>query len=150
MKTTIWFDMDGTIANLYSVRGWLDMLRAYDATPYAQAETMVNMSLLARYLNKLQQAGYQIGVISWLSKEPTEEYDKIVTKVKLDWLQFHLKSVKWDYINIVAHGTPKSTFMNTEYDILFDDEEKNRDEWRGSSYSPVDILTVLKELVKKA
>lgn len=142
--------MDGTIANLYSVRGWLDMLRAYDATPYAQAETMLNMSILARYLNKLQQAGYQIGIISWLSKEPTEEYDKAVAKIKLQWLKFHLNSVKWNYINIVAYGTPKSTFMNTNNDILFDDEEKNRNEWRGISYTPVEILDVLKELVKKA
>ena len=29
----IWFDMDGTIANLYGVENWLPMLRAYDPTP---------------------------------------------------------------------------------------------------------------------
>ena len=33
MTKAIYFDMDGTIADLYAVDGWLDMLRAYDPTP---------------------------------------------------------------------------------------------------------------------
>lgn len=33
MIKKIYFDMDGTIANLYAVEGWLPMLRAYDPTP---------------------------------------------------------------------------------------------------------------------
>ena len=37
---TIWFDMDGTIANLYGVENWLPKLRAHDASPYADAEVM--------------------------------------------------------------------------------------------------------------
>ena len=79
MIKKIYFDMDGTIANLYAVEGWLPMLRAYDPTPYAQAVPMVNMSRLARYLHKAQRMGIEIGIISWLSKEPTEEYDRAVT-----------------------------------------------------------------------
>ena len=46
MKRTIWFDMDGTIANLYGVDNWLPMLREYNPAPYAEAEVMLNMSLL--------------------------------------------------------------------------------------------------------
>lgn len=30
---TIYFDMDGTIANFYGVENWLDYLKAYDTTP---------------------------------------------------------------------------------------------------------------------
>lgn len=149
MRTTIWWDMDGTIANLYAVDGWLDMLRAYDETPYVEAEVMLNMAVFARYLHKVQQLGYRIGVISWLSKMPTPEYDEAVTEAKLDWLMKHLPSVRWDEINIVAHGTPKQNFMETENDILFDDEDKNRANWYGEAYKPEDIMTVLKELVRK-
>ena len=71
----IWFDMDGTIANLYGVDGWLDMLIANDPTPYAVAKPMLNMSLLARYLNKAIAQGHEVGVISWLSKNSNAEYD---------------------------------------------------------------------------
>lgn len=148
MMKTIWFDMDGTLGNLYAVDGWLSMLRAYDPTPYAEAEVMLNMNLLARYLNRLQEAGYQIGIISWLSKCPTPKYDEAVTAAKLVWLKKHLRSVNWDAIRIVSYGTPKSSVMENDDDILFDDEAQNREEWRGKAYEPNQILEVLKELLK--
>ncbi len=148
MMKTIWFDMDGTLGNLYAVEGWLSMLRAYDPAPYAEAGVMLNMSLLARYLNRLQEAGYQIGIISWLSKCPTPEYNEAVTAAKLVWLKKHLRSVSWDAIRIVAYGTPKSSFMESDDDILFDDEAPNREEWKGEAYEPDQILEVLKGLLK--
>ena len=148
MKKMVWFDMDGTIANLYAVEGWLDMLRAFDATPYAEAEVMLNMSLFARYLNKLQKLGYGIGIISWLSKYPTPEYDELVTSAKLEWLSQHLASVTFDEIHIVSYGTPKQDFMETDEDILFDDEEPNRDNWSGEAYEPDEIMEILKMLAK--
>ena len=150
MKVTIYFDMDGTIADLYSVDGWLEMLQAKDSLPYQIAEVMMNMSLLARYLNKLQRLGYKLGVISWLSKANDPEYNEAVTDAKLNWLEQHLPSVHWDEINIVSYGTPKQNFMTNEDDILFDDETPNRANWYGNAYSPDQILTVLKNLVKEA
>jgi len=148
MKRMIWFDMDGTIANLYAVENWLPKLRDYDASPYAEAEVMLNMSQLARLLNQVQAIGYGIGIISWLSKFPTPEYDEAVTEAKLHWLSVHLKSVHFNEINIVNYGTPKSDFMETEEDILFDDEERNREEWEGEAYEPNEIIEILKKLLK--
>lgn len=150
MNVTIYFDMDGTIADLYGVDGWLEMLQAKDSLPYQVAEVMMNMSLLARYLNKLQKVGYKLGVISWLSKANDPEYNEAVTDAKLSWLEQHLPSVHWDEINIVNYGTPKQNFMTHEDDILFDDETPNRANWYGDAYSPDQILTVLKNLVKEA
>ena len=51
----IWFDMDGTIADLYGVENWLEMLIAHDETPYAIAKPIVNLSVLARLMNKVQR-----------------------------------------------------------------------------------------------
>ena len=42
-KKLFLFDMDGTIAYLYGVYNWLDMLRNYDPTPYANAKPMWDM-----------------------------------------------------------------------------------------------------------
>ena len=36
----VYFDMDGTIANLYNVEGWESKLRAEDASPYADASPL--------------------------------------------------------------------------------------------------------------
>ena len=38
MTTTIFFDMDGTIADLYGVENWLDYLIASDVLPYEIAK----------------------------------------------------------------------------------------------------------------
>lgn len=146
MNTTVWFDCDGTIANLYDVPDWLSKLRAADPSPYAEAGVMHNMSLLARYLNKIQAAGYNIGIISWLAMGSTADYDKAVTEAKLEWLNKHLHSVCFDEIHIVDYGTPKQDFMHTDDDILFDDNWNIRNEWEGRAYKPDDILRVLKEL----
>ena len=149
MKRTIWFDMDGTIANLYGVTDWLSKLRSFDASPYVEAEVMLNMSILARYLNKLQKLGYRIGIISWLSKNSNKAYDMLVRKAKESWLKFHLHSVRFDAIHIVSYGLPKEVFMTATDDILFDDCEEIRNEWDGEAYEPSDILRVLKELIDR-
>lgn len=143
MTREINFDMDGTIANLYGVEGWLEMLMNADTTPYAIAKPLVNLSALARVLNRLQRNGYTIGVISWLAKVDNAEYNKRVAETKLTWLAKHLPSVKWDKINIVAYGTPKSTCGNG---ILFDDEEPNRKEWKETAYDVDNIINILKKL----
>lgn len=142
----IYFDMDGTIANLYAVENWLPKLRAFDASPYEEAEVMLNMSLLARYLNKLQKLGYEIGIISWTSKNGTEEYNRAVEAAKLSWLHDHLRSVSFDEIYIVDYGTPKQDFAD-EDDILFDDNEEIRNDWTGEAYEPSEILSILSGLL---
>ena len=142
----IYFDMDGTIADLYTVENWLPKLRASDASPYEEAEVMLNMSVLARYLNKLQKLGYEIGIISWTSKGGTEKYNRAVEIAKLNWLHDHLKSVSFDEIYIVDYGTPKQDFAD-ETDILFDDNEDIRNEWTGQAYEPSEILSILSGLL---
>ena len=144
MSKAIYFDMDGTIANLYGVDGWLDMLIAKDETPYAIAKPMVRLSSLARILNKLQKNGFTIGIVSWLAKNSTNEYDERVANAKREWLAKHLKSVQFDEIHIVPYGTPKETIVNIPNGILFDDEKRNRDNWIGTSYDETNIIETLK------
>ena len=57
MVKEIWFDMDGTIADLYGVENWLQMLITADPTPYAVARPLIRMATLARLLNNLQKKG---------------------------------------------------------------------------------------------
>lgn len=146
MNITINFDMDGTIADLYANPNWLPLLRAYDPTPYATAKPLLRLCDLARKLNTLQKNGYRIAVISWLSKESTAEYDEAVTNAKLEWLAKHLPSVNWDEITIVPYGTPKENYCHNPLDILFDDEERNRNNWTGRAYGVDNILEILREI----
>lgn len=144
IKMTIYFDMDGTIANLYGVENWLPKLQNEDASPYIDAEPLVRLATLARLLNKLQRNGHKIGIVSWLAKNSTNEYDIKVTNAKIEWLNTHLKSVQFDEIKIGKYGTPKSTMVDDKNGILFDDEEPNRIEWQGIAHNVDNIIGILK------
>ena len=135
------FDMDGTIADLYGVDGWLNDLINGDTRPYDIAKPLVNLSSLARILNKLQTKGYIINIISWTAKSGTAEYNERIKASKLKWLAKHLKSVKFNNVYIVPYGTPKHEIASG---ILFDDEIGNRTAWGAGAYDVDNILGVLK------
>ena len=46
MSRMLVFDMDGTIADLYGVNGWLEMLRNEDALPYEIAKPLYDMDIM--------------------------------------------------------------------------------------------------------
>lgn len=147
MTKAIYFDMDGTIADLYGVDRWLDYLCAEQTKPYRDAKPLVNMRQLAKALNTLQAQGWKIGIISWLAKTGSENYNARVTMTKKKWLAKHLGSVRFDEIKIAKYGTPKQTLADNALGILFDDEQQNRDNWIGEAHDVNNILEVLAALV---
>lgn len=142
------FDLDGTLVDLYGVPNWLEMLINEDTTPYEIAKPLVNFNQLARLLNKLIASGVEVNIISWTSKGGSPEYNAAVAKVKKEYIAKHLPSVNFSKIMIVPYGTPKYTLAKG---ILFDDEDKNRTDWRKKngtySYDETDILNILKALL---
>lgn len=145
---TIFFDMDGTIVDLYGVPDWLSKLRNNDASPYEEAMPLLRLNNAARLLNALQKNGVRIGVVTWLSKNSNPAYDKAVRRAKRRWLARHLGSVDWDEIHMVKYGTPKTKFRKAANDILFDDAEEIRKKWGNQAYAPEEILSVLRNLAR--
>lgn len=139
----IYFDMDGTIADLYGVPNWLDDLIAENIRPYVEARPLVNLQALARVLNRLTAEGYTINIISWTSRGGSAEYNEAVKQAKLKWIKKHLSSVQFASIAIIPYGTPKQTIGQG---ILFDDEKPNREAWGNGAYDETEIFTVLKSL----
>lgn len=78
----IWFDMDGTIADLYGVNGWLDDIVNERADAYENARPLVNLQVLARLLNRLLRQGYEIGIVSWTAKIPVKNMRKLLKRQK--------------------------------------------------------------------
>ena len=145
---TIYLDLDGTVVNFYGVPNWLECLEAQDSTPYRVAKPLVNLSTLARYLNRLQARGYNIGIISWLSKSGTDKFNAEVAEVKRDWLAKHLPSVQWDEIHIVPYGVPKSNCATCPNAILFDDEQRNLNEWTENTHNMAYNADLLMEILR--
>ena len=150
MNKTLVFDMDGTLNEFYHVEGWLSSLKAGKTNPYTQAKPKYDMRRLNKAVRTLKAQGYKIVIVSWLSKTSTPEYDRKVTRVKLNWLKKH--HFPYDEIHIVPYGTAKNSFFkdNQAGAILFDDEEKNLQEWQigkaiNSSSGMLEVLEGLGE-----
>lgn len=129
MATKIYFDLDGTLSDLYAHPRWLELLRAYDPEPYAVAQPMCDLDKLCAIL---AAKGYEIGVISWRSKCENDEYKRAVTRAKREWLKKYMPSVK--EIHVVRYGTPKWSIVapgERANCVLVDDEQKNLDDWKA-------------------
>ena len=123
------FDMDGTIADLYGVQGWLEDLRSENPRPYEIAKPIYDMETLGYILEILKAQGWRIVVTSWLAKESTREYDEMVRRAKREWLARYQFPV--DEIHLVKYGTTKANCTRKlgGYQILVDDNEIVRKGW---------------------
>lgn len=131
MTKALIFDMDGTIADLYNVEGWLEKLRSEDASPYRDAKPMYDMDTLAVILNIFHGLGYRIMIVSWGAMDATREYNREIKKAKLDWLNSN--GFPYDEVHVVKYGTPKSNFIKDDLSILIDDNDEVRASFLKSS-----------------
>lgn len=151
LSPMICFDMDGTIADLYSVPNWLEKLKNEDPSPYVEAAPLVDMERLREVLLALSVQGYEIRVISWLAKNASKEYKVTIRKAKREWLERH--NFPCDKVHIVAYGTNKASCVRkvTDSAVLIDDDCGVRDGWHiGRTIDPAneDILEELEKLSK--
>ena len=153
MPKMICFDMDGTIADLYKVPNWLISLRNFDPYPYRQANPMWDMEELVSLLHQLQNAGIEIRIITWLSKDSNHDYDRAVRQAKREWLMKY--NFPCDHFHGVRYGATKADSVRRYLDegetaILIDDNAKVRQGWHlGDTIDPTacDILEVLRGLL---
>lgn len=142
---SIYFDLDGTLASLYSVEGWLPDLKAGKTRPYAEAAPMVDPVKLSSLLDRLAAKGYKLGVISWSAKGATNEYSRRIRKTKKEWLKKNAPQLL-DNFHVIKYGTPKH-WRREENSILVDDEKDNRDNWtKGRTIDATNTAQMLEEL----
>lgn len=126
--TTIYFDLDGTLSDLFSVPNWRERLAARDSTPYRVARPLCPLESLRERLARYHAAGYKLGIISWCSMGGDESFDEAVKTAKIDWLKEHDILKYFDVVHIMPYGTPKHQFMKRG-DILVDDDSSVRAQW---------------------
>lgn len=141
----IYFDMDGTIANLYNVEGWEGKLRAEDSSPYADASPLVDMVRLATIIAKLRSAGVTVGVISWGAMGGTVEYTREVKRVKREWCKRY--GLTFDEFHVVKYNTPKHWVAKCKRSILVDDNSEVRQAWTlGATVDASDSFRMMEQL----
>lgn len=148
----VW-DMDGTIADLYSIENWEQKLRQSDPSPYATAHPIFDMARLNALLTDLRAVGIMQVVVSWLSMDSTKEYKDAVRQAKRDWLDKY--GFPYDAFHGVAYGSTKANAVRKLAAlgdvILVDDNPKVRRGWHlGPTIDPTEgnLLEILEELAR--
>lgn len=141
---TLYFDMDGTIADLYNVDGWLKDLRDFKTRPYKEAQPIYDMEQLNELLYRFKEEGYDIEVITWAAKECDEEYLKAIHNTKADWLNKY--GFPYDRMHTINYGVSKSSRARKR-GILIDDNKLVRQEW--SKGDTIDATKNIIEELKK-
>ena len=145
MVKAIYFDMDGTIADLYSVPNWLEQLKNNNPKPYYEAKPLVDMEELCSLLTKFQKKGIIVGVVSWGAMGANPNYNWLVRSAKRRWLKKYFNN--WNEIHVIPYGKNKKKVCNIqEYAILIDDCPKVRQSWDGETIDASNCEEMMKNL----
>ena len=121
MAKKIFFDMDGTIADLYNEENWLTRLQNEEKGLFRNLKPMHDKNRLTKIINDLIELGFEIEVITWTPKNVSQDYIKIVEKEKREWIQEHFPIIK--NIHCLDYGVPKqkAKYKKAKLEILVDD-----------------------------
>lgn len=145
---TIYFDLDGTLYDLYAQPNWLERITTQEDTSAYSADALVYDRVeLADCLTRLCNAGFAVGVVSWLAGGASREFDSAVRRVKREWVKKNLPMAT--EVHIVKYGTPKHRVVNVKNAILVDDNAEVRAAWKGLTIDATqNIIPALEGLVK--
>lgn len=132
----VYFDLDGTLFNLYGKSNWLETLEneregAFKVENLLNDGFMPEIDLVEFYdkINDLKSKNVSFGVITWLPMEATKEYEEVCTKEKEEWINEYLPFI--DTVSIVPYGTPKHLLCGkAKRVVLIDDNKKVCHDWR--------------------
>lgn len=157
--TNIVFDMDGTLADFYSVPDWLKMLQAENPLPYQVANPLFDMRRLVEVLEEIGKADVKIHIVTWSAIDASASYNSQIRKAKLEWLEkfgfpynsFHLQKYGRCKRDAIYQYLPDESLS-----LLIDDNSGIRQNWDKSEKYPsfsidptkMDIIQFLEELVK--
>lgn len=105
MSKKIYFDLDGTVYDLYSVKNWLEKLETEQKKVFIEGDFLGDYPEFLDRIHLLIEYGYTFGVITWLPMRATPEYEEICRQEKIEWINQYLPFVS--EINICSYGIPK-------------------------------------------
>ena len=138
MSNIVFFDMDGTIVDLYGVENVFKRLDNGDAAPYAEAKAIPNM---IAELHRYKAEGKKVVIITALGRHPqdaaydTAAMDEATIINKKKWLADN--GIVVDGFHAVPYGTDKYEVAVREYGAegangtIVDDDDRVLAKWFG-------------------
>ena len=131
MSVKVYFDLDGTVFDLYGKSNWLEILRTEQIGAF-QGSFLPEIDLNEFYatIEHLSIYGVQFAVISWLPMQASPEYEEICRQEKNEWILENLPFVS--EVSIVPYGIPKQDCIikRAQRMILLDDNAEVCEMWR--------------------
>lgn len=129
----IYLDMDGTIANLYEQKNWLERLQKEDTTIFLECQPLISENELLRLFPPKY---YEIIILSMTPYNCSKEYHNQVIEQKNQWLDIHFPLLKKRIYK--KYGNNKN-LKNSVNAILIDDNETIRNTFKGVAFNPIDL-----------
>lgn len=141
MAKTVWFDMDGTLYDLYNIPGWLELLQLEEPGIFQHGQPMYNSFFIRQAILALIAHGWQVGVITWAPKGVAEEEPFFIEtkRAKQEWLRRHYPELLENFyclpygesksVCACDHWKERSLDPDMGVQILVDDNMLVRDEW---------------------
>ena len=153
MSVKIYFDLDGTVYDLYGVENWLSLLRNEDVSVYTKGNTLYSADFY-KIVCSLMRHGVKFGVITWGSMTASPEFEEVTERAKRQWVNEHLPFV--ESFAYQRYGTPKQQAIKnrTQKYILIDDNAEVIKIWENGktrkSYQVTNeknVTQILKEIL---
>lgn len=119
MSVKIFFDMDGTVFDLYGKENWLELLRTETKGAF-EGGFILNDEGYTDFIDEvgnLLDKGVQFGVITWLPMQASPEYEEICRAEKLEWVKKYLPFVS--EFNCVSYGIPKQNCIQKKASKMY-------------------------------
>lgn len=129
MSRKIYFDLDGTLYNLYATENWLEKIRN-EVNGIFSGDNRMFENNFYKIVSELLNIGYEFGVITWLPMQASPEYEEICRHEKMEWIKKYLPFVS--EINIIPYGTPKQNAIQKRAQIMYliDDNTEVGEMWK--------------------
>lgn len=139
MAKTVWFDMDGTLYDLYSIPNWLEELQNKNPNVFYEGKPMYNSYRINQAIEALVAHGWDVGVVTWAPMGVFEEEDFFteVAYQKLCWIRRYYPELAHNF-HCIPYGESKRNYVYKTRmqasllggtQILVDDNRMVRDDW---------------------
>ena len=125
MNKIVYFDMDGTISDLYGVTNVFKRLDSLDANVYYEAKP------IDKYINMLKEfhnMGYKVVILSCLGMISDKQFDEDTICNKNKWLDEYVGKQYIDERIYIPNTKHKEQYIK-EYGILVDDDTRVLCNW---------------------
>ena len=118
MSTKIYFDLDGTLFDLYNKKNWFeDLTNERNGVFEGDFLEEIDTDNFYEIIDILLSMGVTFGVITWLPMQASPEYEEVCREEKMRWVRKNLPFVS--EFNCVSYGTPKQNCIQKRAKRMF-------------------------------